>query len=582
MNFKHQTSNFKTNLKSQIRNILNWKLVIGICFGFWILSFGFAAEAALDLSQIGVGARALGLGRAYAGGINDASSIFTNPAELANSQELNFTSMSGTMFSDINYLLFGLTNLSPVGKIGIGYISASVGGIPITATTGSGSTFAVVQTTTTDYTSGIIYLSFSRKLDAFLKGKLESVSLGLNVKLFNQGFQGGGAVMQDAVGSGMDADLGLIWQAKDWAKIGMVFNNFLPTDYGGKFTWQKNNVTESIPMIVRTGGTFKILGVKGMRKIDNQELSLFIDHESFRESTQPAAWHAGLEYWPVTIMAMRLGLDQVPRAAESGISVDNNFSAGIGIKFNGFTFDYAYHQFGELSENTTHFFSLGYVGEKIEASKKHFGKEEKTITIPLAEVVIKPTLKSFVDVPDNYWLKNPIAYLTTMGIMDSYPDGSFRPEKPITRAELAMILVKAKGFEVAPVGRPSFSDVDPNGVATPYIEMAVKRGYMEGYTNATFKPDKAVTRAEAAIILSRFSGFYIKSQVDQDVYPDVTVDHWAAPAIAAAKGAGLFEYLGENRFGPKDNLTRAEAAEILSKTPFVKEKIKKFIIGETV
>lgn len=560
-------------MRKFIRRVLLYSLV---------LVFISPAFAALDLSQIGVGARALGLGRAFVGGINDASSIFTNPAEMTDSQELNFISMSGTMFNDVNYLLAGITNISPVGKVGLGYVSASIGGIPITTTTGSGSTLAVVQSSVTDYSSSIIYLSYGEKLSAFLKGKLDNVSVGANLKLFMQGFEGGGAVMQDAVGSGMDADLGLIWQAKDWARFGLVLNNFLPVDFGGKFTWQKNNIIEPIPLVIRAGGTFQILGINGMRELDNQDLKLFVDYENFRETSQPAVWHAGLEYWPLTLLAFRLGMDQVPRAAESGIGTDNNLTAGLGFKYKGFTFDYAYHQFGELTENTTHFFSLGYVGEEKVVPKKSSRKEDKKISVPLAEVVSKPKLKSFLDVPDIYWLKNPIAYLSTMGIMDGYQDGTFRPEKEITRAELATILVKAKGFEVHEVKSSTFSDLEVKDGITPYIEMAVQRNYMEGYPDGTFQPNKRVTRAEAAIILSRFSGFYLKTKVDQEVYADVPLDHWASPAIAAAKTAGLFEYLGEGRFGPNDYLTRAEAAELLSKTPFVKEKIKKFISGETV
>jgi hypothetical protein len=60
----------------------------------------------------------------------------------------------------------------------------------------------------------------------------------------------------------------------------------------------------------------------------------------------------------------------------------------------------------------------------------------------------------------------------------------------------------------------------------------------------------------------------------------VKKSHWAAPAIAAGKDAGLFEYLAGKNFEPGNYLTRAEAAEILSKTSSIKDKIKDFLSGE--
>jgi hypothetical protein len=80
--------------------------------------------------------------------------------------------------------------------------------------------------------------------------------------------------------------------------------------------------------------------------------------------------------------------------------------------------------------------------------------------------------------------------------------------------------------------------------------------------------------------MAKFSGLFVKPKVVQNVYPDVKKNHWAAPAIAADKEAGLFEYLAGKDFDPGNYVIRAEVAEILSKTPTVKDKIKDFISGE--
>ena len=202
------------------------------------------------------------------------------------------------------------------------------------------------------------------------------------------------------------------------------------------------------------------------------------------------------------------------------------------------------------------------------------------MVVPVPEVVPKPELKTYIDLPVDYWAKKPIEYLATLGIMSGYPDKTFRPERPLTRAELAAILVKAKEFKLEPVAEVRFTDIRAKDWFTPYIEVAANRNYMQGYPDRSFRPNQRVTRAEAALIFARFSGLYMKPEVQQKVYPDVERKHWASPAIAASKQAGFFEYLGEEKFEVHTYLTRAEAAEILSKTPMVKEKIKDLISGE--
>ncbi|MEE8638630.1 MAG: S-layer homology domain-containing protein [Candidatus Margulisiibacteriota bacterium] len=553
------------------------KIIFLLSTLYFLLSI--SAWATVDLAEIGVGARPLALGNACVGGVDDASAIFTNPAGLAWNPNLNVISMSGTLLSDVNYLMVGISDYSPVGKVGIGYLNAGVGGIPITTITGSGSTAAVVQTGTTDYSSSIIYFSFGTKLSRFFRGRGENLSVGASLKYFLQGFAGGGSAMQDAVGTGMDADLGLIWEVKPWARLGLAFNNFLPYDFGGKFVWTKNDVTEGIPMAIRMGARFKILGEPAILKNETHALDFLVDRETGRGSNRPELWHLGLEYWPSDLLAFRVGINQKPKATESGVGVDNNLTGGVGIKFFGFTFDYAYHQFGELEDNATHFFSIGYRGRE-EPRRKRVKREKRKSAVPIPEIVPKPELKTFIDLPDGYWAKKPIEYLATLGIMGGYPDKTFRPERALTRSELAVILIKAKGLKTERKGKTIFADVRTQDWFTPYVNAAVSRKYLKGYPDDSFRPNQRVTRAEAAIIFARFSGLYIKPKVQKKVYPDVKKKHWASPAIAASKQVGYFEYLGEERFEPAQFLTRAEAAEILSKTPTVKKKIKKLISGE--
>ncbi|MEA3492800.1 MAG: S-layer homology domain-containing protein [Candidatus Margulisiibacteriota bacterium] len=513
------------------------------------------------------------MGKACISGVTDATSIFTNPAGLAMNDDFNLISMSGTILSDINYIMIGASDYSPMGKFGFGYLNASVGGIPITTITGSGSTAAVVQTGVTDYSSSILFFSYGSKLSRFLRGNLDNVAFGLNLKYFLQGFSGGGATMQDAVGNGMDADLGFIWKYDNRLKFGLLFNNFVPLSSGGKFIWTKNNETEGIPMAARIGGEY----------IFSRQWRALFDYEQGRGSGRPSVWHTGLEYAPTSLFYLRTGIDQRAKATTTGAGVDSNPTFGVGLKYFGYTFDYAYQRVGELSDNTSHFFSIGFVGDEPvydESGVDEDIKKRTTTTVPVPEVVPKPELKTFEDLPDGYWAKKPIEYLATLGIMGGYPDDTFRPDRQLTRGELAVILVKAKGFVVKGTSKTSFSDIRQRSWTAPYIEVAVQRGYMKGYPDDTFKPNGRVSRAETAVIFARFAGLYVKPKVGSSGFPDVKKRHWASPSLAATRSAGFFEYLSGKNFEPKAYLTRAEAAEILSKTSLVKKEIKKLISGE--
>jgi len=78
-------------------------------------------------------------------------------------------------------------------------------------------------------------------------------------------------------------------------------------------------------------------------------------------------------------------------------------------------------------------------------------------------------------------------------------------------------------------------------------------------------------------VIDRFAGLAEPLTIDYNPFPDVKKTHWAARSIAVAKQAGLLEYLIGNSFEPDKPFTRAEAAEVISKTDFAKDKIKELL-----
>ncbi len=541
------------------------KRIFFFIFLFFLLALNSAHAISADLGEVGVGARPLSLGKAYVGLADDASAVFLNPAGIRENPEMGIVSMTGKMLNDITYVSFAITNPFAFGSLGLGYINASTSGIPLTTLTTTSTEVLIDQYGVTDYSSSILYLSYSKDM-------MKDVYFGGSLKLFSQGFSQDTGSLEGGNGTGLDMDLGVKWKLAKGSSLGIVAQNILPMNMGGKFIW-KNGYEESIPSSFKVGTSLKIWGEDGFSEFRGQDLNLNIDSEMSYNSSRPGVWHAGLEWWPNKVLALRAGVDQKPKATAQGVGVDNNFAGGVGFKYKGFSFDYAYHQYGELSDNASHFFSIGFLGEREPRTLKSSVKEkmEKGIVAELKQV---EGLKKFQDVPDDYWAKDPIEYLATLGIVSGYPDNTFKPDKALTRGELAALLVKAKGFELETITKDVFPDVSYKNWAAPYVDMAVKRKYVSGYPDGKFRPWKEVSRAEAIIVISRFAGLVEPLSLSNNPFPDVQKRHWAARSIAVAKQNGLLEYLSGHDFEPDKPFTRAEAAEVISKTDFAKEKIK--------
>ena len=113
----------------------------------------------------------------------------------------------------------------------------------------------------------------------------------------------------------------------------------------------------------------------------------------------------------------------------------------------------------------------------------------------------------YSDVPGNKWYNNAISTLSNMGIICGYPDGTFRPDAPITRAELTKI---AAGFfsdpRVAATYDGRFSDVHGAEWYISYLMTALEEGLIEGYPDGSFRPNRPITRAETCTIVNRTLG----------------------------------------------------------------------------
>ena len=146
----------------------------------------------------------------------------------------------------------------------------------------------------------------------------------------------------------------------------------------------------------------------------------------------------------------------------------------------------------------------------------------------------------YSDVAATSWYNTAVSTLSSMGIITGYPDGTFRPNAAITRAEFAAI---ASRFEKLTQGSASFTDVPDTHWAVRYINFAATRGWVTGYEDGTFKPEHSITRAEVAAVTCRLlersaDQTYIRSHIGElRTFADVTESHWAYwYAMEAANG----------------------------------------------
>ena len=161
---------------------------------------------------------------------------------------------------------------------------------------------------------------------------------------------------------------------------------------------------------------------------------------------------------------------------------------------------------------------------------------------------------------NGHWAKSSIESLVDAGIVSGYPDGTFRPDNRVTRGEYVTMLNKI--FSLTKQAEISFTDVNRGLWCYDAIAIAVGEGYASGYPDSTFRPNNPVTRAEAAVFIANIikSGSASEGSGFADSIPG-----WAAKAIGLAASKGYFSGYPDGTFKPNRPITRAEAAVLLNK-----------------
>jgi hypothetical protein len=175
---------------------------------------------------------------------------------------------------------------------------------------------------------------------------------------------------------------------------------------------------------------------------------------------------------------------------------------------------------------------------------------------------------AFSDI-QNHWAQAPIAELVQRSLVNGYPDGSFRPDATITRAELAVVLQRA--FPNTPQTRSAktFTDVPATHWAAQAISTVYKMGFLSGYPDASFKPDRPLERVQAFVALVsglRYGTPANSKVIVQKYFDDVgRIPNYAIEPLAAAIEYRLVvNYPNVKQFKPLQNATRGEIAAAIS------------------
>lgn len=178
---------------------------------------------------------------------------------------------------------------------------------------------------------------------------------------------------------------------------------------------------------------------------------------------------------------------------------------------------------------------------------------------------------SFNDVEKEFWAHDFIIGLATKGVVNGYPDGSFKPQNNVTRADFLIMLLRSLGYNtsIEIAYEDNFTDVEVGAYYAVACGMAKQLGIATGNPDGTFAPSNYITRQDMMILAKKALESKLGSEITGntavlDKFNDkAEISAYAVESLAAMVDAGIVNGKGEG-IAPKDNTTRAESATIIS------------------
>lgn len=163
---------------------------------------------------------------------------------------------------------------------------------------------------------------------------------------------------------------------------------------------------------------------------------------------------------------------------------------------------------------------------------------------------------------DGHWAAKQTGELVNRGIISGYADGSFKPDNLITRAEFVTMVNKAFGFSAE--SQTDYKDIKVSDWFAGEIAKAKAAGYISGYPDGTFKPNKEIERQEAAAVLAKVLKLDGTAADQLNSFNDsAEIAAWSKSAVNAILAKGIISGYPDKTFRPAKAITRAEAAVLL-------------------
>lgn len=189
-------------------------------------------------------------------------------------------------------------------------------------------------------------------------------------------------------------------------------------------------------------------------------------------------------------------------------------------------------------------------------------KAKRGIAVSMLFYLLLFTVNSF-SYGEGHWAQTEMEYLVSKEIISGYPDGSLKPDNPITRAEFIRIVNRVIGsYGTANL---SFHDVKETDWFYEDVAKAIKAGYVEGYGDNTFKPNNPISREEVAKII--ITAFGLEGEEPRQINSftdDREISNWAREYVTTLRNKGYITGYPDGSFKPKNPITRAEAMKIIA------------------
>lgn len=203
------------------------------------------------------------------------------------------------------------------------------------------------------------------------------------------------------------------------------------------------------------------------------------------------------------------------------------------------------------------FLKLLFEGKRrqIEQLEARFDRVERGI------LSVQECLKGTFPDLRGHWAEEAVIFLRQKGIISGYPDGTFHPDEQVSRAAFAVMLARAKNLASDQAGA-KFIDVSPGYWASGEIGAAQAAGFLNGYPNGMFYPERKVTRAEMSVVINKA---FAPRPSDRPVAFKDLKNHWAQKDIENLAAAGVLGGYPDGTFRPDKTVSRAEAAAVFAK-----------------